>query len=87
MVSRPVIPKDLSKWPDFPVKNDLSQEDYDVVIIAYWAAKKKEKRKLAREEFKLYRKAANLLDSYVKVNDFIKEKQIKKIKIKPSATD
>ena len=46
MPKRPVMPKDLSRYPDFPVYNtDLSKEENDKVIIAYWADKSKEKKK------------------------------------------
>ena len=45
MPKRPVVPKDLSKYPDFPINDGLSKEEYNKVIIAYWADKSKEKKK------------------------------------------
>ena len=42
---RPVIPKNLEKFPDFP-KQKVDQSDYDFKseIVQYWKKKKKEKR-------------------------------------------
>ena len=32
MTQRPVVPKDLSRYPDFPVRLNLNQDDYDQLI-------------------------------------------------------
>ena len=62
MTPRPVIPKNLENYPDFPQKQPgQSQDDYDSVIIAYWAEKRREKRKLEKQEQKL-RKLWNKLE-------------------------
>ena len=45
MPKRPVVPKDLSKYPDFPINDGLSEEEYNKIIIAYWADKAKQKKK------------------------------------------
>ena len=50
MPKRPVVPKDLSRYPDFPVYNtDLSKEENDNIIIAYWAQKAKERKKVVQK--------------------------------------
>ena len=61
MAPRPVIPKDLSKFPDFPKQHELSQEDYEKLIISYWATKKKNKRKIPQEHFQLEKRCINLV--------------------------
>ena len=66
MAPRPVIPKDLSKFPDFPKQHELSQEDYEKLIISYWATKKKIKRKLFQENFELEKRCINLVEKLAK---------------------
>ena len=67
MAPRPVIPKDLSKFPDFPKQHELSQEDYEKLIISYWATKKKNKRKIFQEHFELEKRCINLVEKLAKV--------------------
>ena len=67
MAPRPVIPKDLSKFPDFPKQHELSQEDYEKLIISYWATKKKNKRKILQEHFELEKRCINLVEKLAKV--------------------
>ena len=62
MATRPVIPKDLSKFPDFPKQHELNQEDYEKLIISYWASKRRNKRKIAQEHFQMEKKSINLLE-------------------------
>ena len=66
MAPRPVIPKDLSKFPDFPKQHELSHEDYEKLIISYWATKKKIKRKLFQENFELEKRCINLVEKLAK---------------------
>ena len=66
MAPRPVIPKDLSKFPDFPKQHELSQEDYEKLIISYWATKKKNKRKIFQEHFELEKRCINLVEKLAK---------------------
>ena len=40
MVPRPVIPKDLTRYPDFPNKDELSGKEYQVLVLAYWKRKR-----------------------------------------------
>ena len=63
-----VTPNDLSKFPDFPQrKPGQSQEHYDSIIIAYWAEKKKEKRRAERQRSKLDKKVERAFNYYDKL--------------------
>jgi len=49
---RPVIPKTLEKFPDFPKqKVDQSDSDFKSEIVQYWKKKKKEKHIKAMRQF------------------------------------
>ena len=73
MTQRPVVPKDLSRYPDFPLRHNLNQEDYDKLIIDYWFKKKKEKRKLAQKHYKLKRKVANYYELHLKTGFLLQD--------------
>ena len=78
MAPRPVIPRDLAKYPDFPQRQPgQSQENYDSVIIAYWARKKKEKRKLDHPYAKLLKRVKKLQEDVGKLIAGIIWNQIK----------
>ena len=81
MTQRPVVPKDLSRYPDFPVRLNLNQDDYNQLIIEYWIKKKKEKRKLAQKHYKLKKKVRNYYELHLKTGFLLAdcEEELKKL--------
>ena len=70
MAPRPVVPKDLSRFPDFPQrKPGQSQEHYDSTIIAYWTAKERERKKQDKQKSKCLKMAYQLNEELDKLNN------------------